>query len=160
MATLKIGNGFDAHRFGEGDHVILGGVKIPFDKGLEAHSDGDVVLHAICDAVLGALGKGDIGKHFPDTDTAFKNIDSRVLLRNVTKLMAQENFKINNLDVTIIAQAPKMSPYIDDMQFNIAEDLNAGVSSVNIKATTTEKMGFAGRGEGIAVMASVLLASS
>ena len=157
MTSLRIGNGFDAHRFGEGDHIVLGGVNIPFEKGLIAHSDGDVVLHAICDAILGALGKGDIGKHFPDTDDEFKNIDSRLLLRKVATFMQEQKFKLNNLDVTIIAQAPKMSPHIDNMQQNIAEDLKAALSTVNIKATTTEKMGFTGRGEGIAVYASVLL---
>ncbi len=159
-SNIRIGNGFDAHRFGVGDHIVLGGVNIPYSSGLIAHSDGDVVLHAICDAILGALGQGDIGKHFPDNNVAYKNIDSRELLRRVTELMQTERYKINNLDVTIIAQTPKMSPYIDSMQLNIAEDLNAGVSRINIKATTTEQMGFTGRGEGIAVIASVLLIQS
>jgi len=155
--NIKIGNGFDAHRFTEGDHIILGGVTIPHTQALLAHSDGDVVLHAICDALLGALGKGDIGKHFPDSDTRYKNIDSRQLLIQVAEIMMAEKYSLNNLDVTIIAQQPKMAPHIAAMQNNIAADLNATADQVNVKATTTEQMGFTGRGEGIAVMATVLI---
>ena len=161
MMDIRIGNGFDAHKFSldGGDSIILGGVKIPHTKSLIAHSDGDVVLHALCDAILGALAKGDIGKHFPDTSSEFKNIDSRVLLRQVVKLMHMDKYKIQNADITIIAQSPKMSPYVTQMQANIATDLNTASNNVNVKATTTEGMGFTGRNEGIAVQATVLLAS-
>ena len=157
---FRIGNGFDAHKFaGSGDAIILGGVSIPHTDSLLAHSDGDVVLHALCDAILGALAKGDIGTHFPDTSDEFKNIDSRVLLRQVVALMQTDNYKIQNADITIIAQSPKMFPHVSQMQANIAVDLNTATNNVNIKATTTEGMGFTGRNEGIAVQASVLLAS-
>ena len=156
--NIRIGNGFDAHKFADsGEQIILGGVKIPFSKSLLAHSDGDVVLHALCDAILGALAKGDIGKHFPDSSEQYKNIDSRELLRKVVVLMNKDGYKIQNADITIIAQAPKMAPYIVAMQQNIAADLATDTANVNVKATTTEGMGFAGRGEGIAVQASVLL---
>ena len=155
--TLRIGNGFDAHRFKPDGKLILGGVEIPHHSGMEAHSDGDVVLHAVCDAILGALAKGDIGKHFPDTSDDFAGIDSRLLLRRVYDIMAKENYKIVNLDVTVIAQVPKLAPYIDEMRNNIAQDLQTTLANVSVKATTTEKMGFTGREEGIAVMSSVLL---
>lgn len=155
---MRIGNGFDAHRFKPGTRLILGGVEIEHHSGMEAHSDGDVVLHAICDAILGALAKGDIGQHFPDTSDEFKGIDSRILLRKVTELMQTDGFKISNLDVTIIAQAPKMAAYIPAMRQNIAADLDTNIDNISVKATTTEKMGFCGREEGIAVMCSVLLA--
>ena len=158
---IRIGTGFDAHKFGDdGDVIILGGVSIPHTHNLLAHSDGDVVLHALCDAILGALAKGDIGKHFPDTSSEFKNIDSRVLLRQVVTLMQADKYKIQNTDITIIAQSPKMSPYVTQMQSNIAADLNTDIKNVNVKATTTEGMGFTGRNEGVAVQASVLLAST
>ena len=134
---FRIGNGFDAHKFaGSGDAIILGGVSIPHTDSLLAHSDGDVVLHALCDAILGALAKGDIGTHFPDTSSEFKNIDSRVLLQQVVALMQTDNYKIQNADVTIIAQSPKMSPHVSQMQANIAADLNAATTNVNVKATT------------------------
>ena len=154
---LRIGNGFDAHRFKQGSKLILGGVEINHPLGMEAHSDGDVVLHALCDAILGALAKGDIGKHFPDTSKDFKGIDSRILLREVNDLMESEQYQINNVDITIIAQAPKLAPHIDAMRANISQDIKTDISNVSVKATTTEKMGFTGREEGIAVMSSVLL---
>ena len=159
MTSLRIGQGVDAHRFGSGDHIILGGITIPYEKGLIAHSDGDVLLHALCDAMLGALALGDIGQHFPDTSDEFGGIDSRILLRHVATLIAKRHYRLVNADITIIAQAPKMAPYVTAMAENIARDLNVDVSAINIKATTTEKMGFTGRGEGIAAMVSVLLDS-
>ena len=158
--NMRIGNGFDAHKFKSGTKLILGGVEISHHAGMEAHSDGDVVLHALCDAILGALAKGDIGQHFPDTSKDFAGIDSRILLRKVNEMMLTENYTLNNLDITIIAQAPKLAPYINSMRENIANDLSVDVNQVSIKATTTEKMGFTGREEGIAVMSSVLLIAS
>ncbi len=154
---LRIGQGYDVHRFKDDGDVILGGVKIPYERGLEAHSDGDVVLHALCDALLGAVAMGDIGKHFPDTDPNFKGADSRVLLRYVYDLVTKKGYRLGNADITIIAQAPKMSPYTAEMCANIAADLNVAVNQVNVKATTTEQLGFEGRKEGIAVQAIVLL---
>ncbi|MCK9608331.1 MAG: 2-C-methyl-D-erythritol 2,4-cyclodiphosphate synthase [Methylomonas sp.] len=154
---IRIGQGYDVHRFNDGDHIILGGVKIPYEKGLEAHSDGDVVLHALADAILGAAALGDIGKHFPDTDPNFKGADSRVLLRHVYKIVQEKGYNLINADVTIIAQAPKMLPHIDAMRANIAADLNVDIDFINVKATTTEKLGFEGRKEGIAVQAAVLI---
>jgi 2-C-methyl-D-erythritol 2,4-cyclodiphosphate synthase len=153
----RIGNGFDAHKFTKGKDIVLGGVTIPFNKKFLAHSDGDVLIHALCDALLGAMGMGDIGHHFPDTKEEYKNIDSRILLKHVVALMHERHFKIENVDITIIAQEPKMASYIDDMQLNLASDMDAGLSCVNVKATTTEKMGFTGRGEGVAVLAVALL---
>ena len=155
--NLRIGHGYDVHRFGEGDHVILAGVTIPYIQGLVAHSDGDVVLHALCDALLGACALGDIGKHFPDTDQQYANIDSRELLRHVNQLIQQQGYKLGNADITIVAQAPKMAPHIETMCSNIAQDLGVKTQQVNVKATTTEYLGFAGRKEGIAVYAVVLL---
>ena len=154
---MRIGHGYDVHRFGEGDSIVLGGVSIPFDRGLEAHSDGDVLVHAVCDALLGAIAAGDIGRHFPDTDAANADIDSRVLLRRVLELVKAAGWQLGNLDVTVIAQAPKMAPHIDAMCDNLAADLDAERAAVNVKATTTEGLGFAGRAEGIAVHAVVLL---
>jgi len=158
---IRIGNGFDAHRFIDNEesacNITLGGVSVPHTKQIEAHSDGDVVLHALCDAILGALAKGDIGKHFPDSSDEYENIDSRILLRHVIVLMKADDYQINNIDITIIAQAPKMVSHTLEMRKNIAADLQTDIENVNIKATTTEGMGFAGRGEGIAVQASVLL---
>ncbi|GAB4274404.1 MAG: 2-C-methyl-D-erythritol 2,4-cyclodiphosphate synthase [Methylomicrobium sp.] len=154
---IRVGQGYDVHRFKEGGDVILGGVKIPYEKGLDAHSDGDVVLHALSDALLGAAALGDIGKHFPDTDPAFKGADSRMLLRHVYKVVQSKGYFLINADITIIAQAPKMAPHIGDMCLNIANDLNVDVDCINVKATTTEKLGFEGRGEGIAVQAVVLI---
>lgn len=154
---IRVGQGYDVHRFNEGDHIILGGVKIPYERGLEAHSDGDVVLHALCDALLGAAALGDIGKHFPDTDPEFKGADSRVLLRHVYGIVQQKGYTLGNADITIVAQAPKMAPHIPAMRQNIADDLSVDINEVNVKATTTEKLGFEGRKEGIAVHAVVLI---
>ena len=154
---MRIGHGFDVHRFGDGDHIVLGGVRILHTRGLIAHSDGDVLLHALCDALLGAAGLGDIGRHFPDTDERYTGIDSRLLLRHVVRLLHKHHLKPGNIDSTIVAQAPKMAPHIELMCQNIAEDLEIDISQVNVKATTTEKLGFTGRKEGIAVHAVVLL---
>jgi len=154
---VRIGHGFDAHRFKESGRLVLGGVEVEYDKGMAAHSDGDVVLHALCDALLGASALGDIGRHFPDNDPAYKGIDSRLLLREVVEKVAQKGYQTGNADITIIAQAPKLSSYIDRMKGCIAADLKLSSDAVNVKATTTEKMGFEGRGEGISVHAVVLL---
>ncbi|MBT8768635.1 2-C-methyl-D-erythritol 2,4-cyclodiphosphate synthase [Metapseudomonas boanensis] len=154
---MRIGHGYDVHRFGEGDFITLGGVRIPHKFGLVAHSDGDVLLHALSDALLGAAALGDIGKHFPDTDPRFKGADSRVLLRHVLAQVKAKGWKVGNVDTTIIAQAPKMAPHIDAMRRNIAADLEVDPDQVNVKATTTEKLGFTGREEGIAVHAVALL---
>ncbi len=154
---IRVGQGYDVHRFVDQGDVILGGVKIDYDQGLEAHSDGDVVLHALSDALLGAAALGDIGKHFPDTDPEFKGADSRVLLRHVYAIVQQKGYTLVNADITIIAQAPKMAPHIVAMCTNIAEDLLVDIDCINVKATTTEKLGFEGRKEGIAVQAIVLI---
>jgi len=155
---IRIGQGYDVHRLVEGRPCIIGGVDIPFDKGLDGHSDADVLLHAICDAMLGGAGLGDIGKHFPDNDPQYKGVDSRALLRTVAELLQHMGYRLSNLDATIIAQAPKMAPYIDEMRLNIASDCDVPVDRVNIKATTTEMLGFEGRSEGIAAQAVCLLA--
>jgi 2-C-methyl-D-erythritol 2,4-cyclodiphosphate synthase len=154
---MRIGHGFDVHRFTEGDAIVLGGVRIPFEKSFAAHSDGDVAIHALCDALLGAAGLGDIGTHFPDTSEQYAGIDSRILLRNVVDLLINKNLHVGNVDITIVAQAPKLAPYISAMRENLAGDLNVDPSRVNVKATTTEHLGFTGRGEGIASHAVVLL---
>ncbi|RFA28261.1 2-C-methyl-D-erythritol 2,4-cyclodiphosphate synthase [Alkalilimnicola ehrlichii] len=154
---MRIGQGFDAHRFAPGRRLVIGGVDIPYDYGMEAHSDGDVLLHAITDAILGAAGEGDLGRHFPDTDPNLSGVDSRILLRRAVELAAAQGLGVGNVDATVIAQKPKLAPYIDAMKACIADDLLIAQSAVNIKATTTEKMGFTGRGEGIAAMAVVLL---
>lgn len=154
---MRIGHGYDVHRFGAGNEIILGGVRIAHHRGLEAHSDGDVLVHAVCDALLGAIGEGDIGRHFPDTDAANANIDSRLLLRRVMELVTGAGWRLGNLDATLVAQAPRMSGYIAAMRENLAADLGARVNQVNVKATTTEKLGFTGREEGIAAHAVVLL---
>jgi len=160
MMPFRIGHGFDVHKFGEGDHIILGGERIAYSQGLIAHSDGDVVLHALTDALLGAAALGDIGKHFPDTDAAFEGADSRLLLKKAYQEIQKLGFSVGNVDVTIIAQAPKMRPHIDAMRANIAEDLSIDIGAVNVKATTTEKLGFTGRKEGIAVESVALIYSS
>lgn len=157
MIPFRVGHGFDVHKFGEGDHIILGGEKIPYSQGLIAHSDGDVALHALTDALLGAAALGDIGTHFPDTDPAFSNADSRILLKRAYVEIQKLGFLVGNIDITIIAQAPKMRPYIDAMRKKIADDLAIDISVVNVKATTTEKLGFTGRKEGIAVEAVALI---
>ena len=154
---IRIGQGFDVHAFEDGRPLIIGGVSIPHEKGLAGHSDADVLLHTITDAALGAIGEGDIGRHFPDTDEAYKNADSAVLLEKIWELVTERGYKLGNIDCTIIAQKPKMSPHIQEIQRRVATLLKADVSQVNIKATTTEKLGFAGREEGIASMATILL---
>jgi len=154
---MRIGQGFDVHQLVAERKLIIGGVEIPHDKGLLGHSDADVLLHAICDALLGAAALGDIGRHFSDTDARFKNIDSRILLRETLHLVREAGYRVGNVDATIIAQAPKMAPYITQMVANIAADLRIEHSAVNVKATTTEKLGYTGRGEGIAAQAVVLL---
>jgi 2-C-methyl-D-erythritol 2,4-cyclodiphosphate synthase len=154
---MRIGQGYDVHRLVDQRKLIIGGVDIPHSKGLEAHSDGDVLIHALCDALLGAAGLGDIGKHFPDTDASFKDADSRVLLRAVMEKLQQRGLQLGNADCTIIAQAPKMAPHIEQMRNNLAQDCMVSVDNMNIKATTTEKLGFTGRQEGIAAEAIVLL---
>lgn len=154
---MRIGQGFDVHALVAGRPLIIGGVAVPYEMGLDGHSDADVLLHAICDALLGAAALGDIGRHFPDTDAAYKGVDSRVLLRKVGELLGAATFRIANIDSTIIAQAPKMAPHIPAMVANIAADLGIATANVNVKAKTTEKLGFAGRGEGIAAEAIALL---
>jgi len=154
---MRIGHGYDVHRFGAGDGIVLGGVRIAHHRGLEAHSDGDVLIHALCDALLGAIGQGDIGRHFPDTDPANAGIDSRLLLRRVVALVGECGWQLTNMDATLVAQAPRMAPHIGAMRENLAADLGVDVGRVNIKATTTEKLGFTGREEGIAAHAVVLL---
>ncbi len=156
---MRIGHGFDAHRFGPGDAVIIGGVRIPHTQGIVAHSDGDVLIHAICDALLGALGLGDIGRHFPDDDPAFAGIASTLLLQRVMAQMQEQAWQLVNLDATVIAQAPRLAAHIHAMQTELAGILAVSPSQVNIKATTTERMGYTGRGEGIAAHAVVLLGS-
>lgn len=155
--SFRIGQGFDVHAFGPGDHVVLGGVKIPYERGLKAHSDGDVLLHALADAILGALALGDIGHHFPDTDDNYAGADSRGLLRHVVALVAERNYRLVNADCTLVAQAPKMAPHIESMRGNIATDCHVERGAISVKATTSEKLGFTGRGEGIAAQAVVLL---
>jgi 2-C-methyl-D-erythritol 2,4-cyclodiphosphate synthase len=156
---MRIGHGYDVHPLVAGRDLILGGVKIPHGKGLHGHSDADVLIHAICDACLGAAGLGDIGRHFPDTDLQYKNIDSRKLLRKVKEAIAERGWKIANIDSTIVAQAPRVAPYLAQMIDNVSSDLGIPAENINIKATTTEKLGFAGREEGIAAHAVVLLES-
>ena len=154
---MRIGHGFDAHRFGEGDTVTIGGIAIPHSQGLIAHSDGDVLIHAICDAILGAIALGDIGKHFPDNDPAFNNIDSAELLKSVMQSANNKGYVVGNLDCTVIAQAPRLGAHIPAMQTKLSGLLNVEVDAVNVKATTTEKMGYTGRGEGISAHAVVLM---
>ena len=154
---MRIGQGFDAHKFKDSGRLVLGGVEIPYDKGMEAHSDGDVVIHALCDALLGAMALGDIGKHFPDTNDSYKGIDSRILLKEVMKKIREGGMKLGNADITVIAQVPKLAPHIKQMREILANDMSTAINNVSVKATTTEKMGFTGRAEGIAVTAIVLL---
>nr|WP_018141054.1 2-C-methyl-D-erythritol 2,4-cyclodiphosphate synthase [Thioalkalivibrio sp. ALJ7] len=155
--SMRIGQGFDVHAFGEGDHLVLGGERIPFDRGFVAHSDGDVLLHAVCDALLGAAALGDIGRHFPDTDPQFRGADSRLLLRETVRRVADAGWRPTNLDATVIAQAPKMAPHVEAMRAHLASDLDCPLAVINVKATTTERLGFTGRGEGVAAQAVVLL---
>jgi 2-C-methyl-D-erythritol 2,4-cyclodiphosphate synthase len=155
--NIRIGHGFDAHRFIEGRKLMLGGVEIPYALGLEGHSDADAVIHAICDAILGAAGLGDIGEHFPDADMTWKNVDSRILLRHVVTLLKQNKYVVQNIDVTIVAQVPKLAPYREHMCEVLAQDLEVSLEQVNVKAKTTEGMGYVGRKEGIVAYAVVLI---
>ncbi|TQM12939.1 2-C-methyl-D-erythritol 2,4-cyclodiphosphate synthase [Pseudoxanthomonas sp. 3HH-4] len=155
--NIRIGQGFDVHAFGDGDHVMLGGVRVPHERGVIAHSDGDVVLHALCDAMLGALALGDIGKHFPPSDDRWKGEDSRAFVRHCNALIAELGWRVGNADVTVICERPKVGPHGGAMRACVAEDLGIDIDAVSIKATTTEKLGFTGRGEGIAAQAVVLL---
>jgi 2-C-methyl-D-erythritol 2,4-cyclodiphosphate synthase len=155
---MRIGNGFDVHAFASGRPLVIGGVTIAHDRGLEGHSDADVLLHAIADAILGALAQGDLGRHFPDTEARWRGADSRSLLRDVAAMMSAQRYAIGNVDATVIAQTPKLAPFVDAMRANIANDLGCDPSQVSVKATTTERLGFAGREEGIAALATVLLA--
>ena len=155
---MRIGSGFDVHAFGDGDHLMLGGVRIAFDRGIVAHSDGDVVIHALCDALLGALALGDIGTHFPPADPQWKAADSRRFLRHCAMLLDQHGWTLANADVTVICERPKIGPHAEAMRGNLAADLGVSIGQVSVKATTTESLGFTGRGEGIAAQAVVLLA--
>jgi 2-C-methyl-D-erythritol 2,4-cyclodiphosphate synthase len=154
---MRIGSGFDVHAFGDGDHLMLGGVRLPFSRGVIAHSDGDVLIHALCDALLGALALGDIGQHFPPSDARWKDADSRQLLRSCVSLIAQQGWKLGNADITVICELPKIGPHAGAMREILARDLNATLAQVSVKATTTETLGFTGRGEGIAAHVVVLL---
>ena len=154
---MRIGQGFDVHTFGEGDHVMLGGVRVPHDRGLIAHSDGDVVIHALCDAIFGALAQGDIGRHFPPTQAQWRNANSRIFLQYAAKLMREQGYALGNADVTVICEAPKVGPHAQAMRACVADELGCEIGRISIKATTTEKLGFTGRGEGIAAQACVLL---
>ena len=155
--NIRIGQGFDVHAFGEGDHVVLGGVRIPHARGVVAHSDGDVALHALCDAILGAAALGDIGRHFPPSDERWRGADSRALLRHCVALVGERGWRVGNVDVTVLAERPKVGPHAELMRARIAEDLGIGIDAVSVKATTTERLGFTGREEGIAAMATCLL---
>jgi len=157
MTEIRVGQGYDVHAFGEGDHVVLGGVRIAHDRGVLAHSDGDVVIHALCDALLGALALGDIGVHFPPSDPRWKGADSRVFLRHCAGLLGERGWRLGNADLTVICERPKVSPHADAMRANLAQDLGVDPDAVSVKATTTEKLGFTGRGEGLAAQAVVLL---
>jgi 2-C-methyl-D-erythritol 2,4-cyclodiphosphate synthase len=154
---MRIGQGFDVHAFGEGDHVTLGGVRVPHRRGVVAHSDGDVVIHALCDAIFGALALGDIGQHFPPTDEHWRDADSRQFLRHAAMLMAQHGYALGNADITVIGEAPKVGPHVASIRECLATDLGSDIGRISVKATTTEKLGFCGRGEGIAAQACVLL---
>ena len=155
--SIRIGQGFDVHAFGEGDHVMLGGVRVPHDRGVVAHSDGDVIIHALCDAMLGALAMGDIGRHFPPSDTRWKDADSRTFLHHCNALVRERGWRVGNADVTVLCERPKVGPHADAMRVLLADALEVDVDAVSIKATTTERLGFTGRGEGIAAQAVCLL---
>lgn len=160
IKKMRIGHGYDTHRLVKGRDLVLGGVTIPYEKGLEGHSDADAVIHALCDALLGGMALGDIGSYFPDNDPEFEGIDSRILLRQVNDLMSKNAYALINADITILAQSPRMSPHLTDMKENLSSDLGIDTSQINIKASTTERMGFVGRGEGIVAYAVVLLSAS
>jgi len=157
VSAVRIGHGVDVHAFGAGDHLVLGGVRVAFDRGAIAHSDGDVVIHALCDAMLGALALGDIGRHFPPSDPQWKGADSRVFLRHCNALLRDRGWRVGNADVTIVCERPKIGPHADAMRRNLADDVGTDVDAINVKATTTEQLGFTGRGEGIAAHAVCLL---
>jgi 2-C-methyl-D-erythritol 2,4-cyclodiphosphate synthase len=157
MSDIRIGHGFDVHAFGPGDHIVLGGVRVAFDKGVQAHSDGDVAIHALCDAMLGALALGDIGRHFPPSDPRWKDVDSRTFLRQCNVMLHERGWRVGNADVTVVCERPKVGPHADAMRRNLADDLGIDVEEVSIKATTTERLGFSGRGEGIAAHAVCLI---
>jgi 2-C-methyl-D-erythritol 2,4-cyclodiphosphate synthase len=157
VTAFRIGQGFDVHAFGEGDHVMLGGMRVPHDRGIVAHSDGDVVLHALCDAMLGALALGDIGRHFPPSDPQWKNADSRAFVRHCDALLRERGWRVGNADVTVICERPKVGPHAGAMRAIIAEDIGIAIDDISVKATTTETLGFTGRGEGIAAQAMCLL---
>jgi len=157
MTDIRVGQGYDVHAYGEGDHVVLGGVRIAHDRGVLAHSDGDVVIHALCDALLGALALGDIGVHFPPSDPRWKGADSRVFLRHCAGLLTQRGWRLGNADLTVVCERPKVAPHAEAMRANLAQDLGVGPDAISVKATTTEKLGFTGRGEGLAAQAIVLL---
>ena len=154
---MRVGQGYDVHAFCEGDHVIIGGVKIAHTQGIKAHSDGDVLIHALCDALLGAAALGDIGRHFPDTDKTYRGADSRALLRAVVNVLKTRGYHVSNADSTVIAQTPKLAPHIEGMRSNLAQDLGVAIDQVSVKATTTENLGFAGRKEGIAAQSVVMI---
>ena len=157
MTNIRIGQGFDVHAFGDGDHVMLGGVRVPHERGIVAHSDGDVVIHALCDAMLGALALGDIGRHFPPSDPQWKGADSRAFVRHCDALIRERGWRVGNCDITVVCERPKVGPHADAMRATVAGDLRVGLDDVSIKATTSERLGFTGRGEGIAAMAVCLL---
>ena len=154
---IRVGQGVDVHAFGVGDHLMLGGVRIPFDRGLKAHSDGDVALHALCDAMLGAAALGDIGRHFPPSEDQWRDADSRELLRQVDLLLKHDGWSVSNIDITLVCEQPKITPHAEQMRINIANDIGLDASDVSVKATTTEGLGFCGRGEGITALATVLI---
>jgi 2-C-methyl-D-erythritol 2,4-cyclodiphosphate synthase len=157
--NIRIGQGIDVHAFGPGDHLMLGGIRVPHDRGVEAHSDGDVVIHALCDAMLGALALGDIGRHFPPSDPQWKDADSRAFLRHCNGLLGERGWRVGNADITVICERPKVGPHAEAMRAQLADDLGIDYGDIGIKATTSEKLGFTGRGEGIAAQAVVLLVS-
>ena len=157
--NIRIGQGIDVHAFGPGDHVMLGGIRVSHDQGVEAHSDGDVVIHALCDAMLGALALGDIGRHFPPSDPQWKDADSRAFLRHCNGLLGERGWRVGNADITVICERPKVGPHAEAMRVQLADDLDIASADISIKATTSEKLGFTGRGEGIAAQAVVLLVS-
>lgn len=157
IPNIRIGQGFDVHAFGDGDHLMIGGVRVPHERGVLAHSDGDVVLHALCDAMLGALALGDIGQHFPPSDPQWKGADSRAFVRHCNQLLAEQGWRVGNADITVICEKPKIGPHAPAMRAAIADDLGIALDAVSVKATTTEKLGFTGRGEGISAQAACLL---
>lgn len=157
LSGIRIGQGYDVHAFGDGDHVMIGGVRVPHDRGVLAHSDGDVVIHALCDAMLGALAMGDIGRHFPPSDPQWKGADSRLFLRRCARMLADAGWRVGNADITVVCERPKVGPHADAMRALLAQEMGVAADAVSVKATTSERLGFTGRGEGIAAQAAVLL---